>query len=62
MTHPKGPDTGATFFCNAIFLEGCHTMQFVARNVAKVELDSTSATVARKKSFNVCPGLRAVFN
>ena len=25
---------------------GCHTMQFVARNVAKVELDSDSATVA----------------
>ena len=31
-------------------------MQFVARNVAKVELDSTSATVACK-SCTVCPSL-----
>lgn len=34
-------------------------MQFVVRNVAKVELDSNYATVAcknSKKSYTVCPG------
>ena len=36
---------------------GGHTMQFVALNVAKVELDSTSATVVRNvaRSCTVCP-------
>ena len=35
-------------------------MQFVARDVAKGELDSTSATVTRnvaRKVVTVCPGL-----
>ena len=35
-------------------------MQFVARNVAKVELDSTSATVARNHAGKVVPCVRAL--
>ena len=38
---------------------GCHMMQFVTRNVAKVELDSTSATVARNVGRKVAPCVRA---
>ena len=40
-------------------------MQFVALNVAKVELDSTSATVARnvsRKCCTVCSGLNGTLN
>ena len=57
----KGPDT-LLFSCNVasnkiffFFLGGggCHTMQFVVRNVAKEELDSTSATAARNVARNV---------
>ena len=37
---------------------GCHTMQFVAHNVAEVELGSTSATVARNIAKKVAPCVR----
>ena len=56
-----GPDTRCNFSCNVarnkIFC-GCHTMQFVARNDAKVELDSTSATVAHNVARKVAPCAR----
>ena len=38
---------------------GCHTMQFVPPNVAKVELGSTSAFVARNVARKVVPYVRA---
>ena len=37
----------------------CHTIQFVVRNVARVELDSTSTTVARNVERKVTPCVRA---
>ena len=38
---------------------GCRTMQFVARNFAKVELDSSSANVARNVAGKVAQCVRA---
>ena len=38
----------------------CHTMQFAARNVAKVELYSNSANAARNVVRNVAPCVRAL--
>ena len=48
----KARTQGATFLETLL---GCHAMQFVARNVAKVELDSTCATVARNVTRKVAP-------
>ena len=39
---------------------GCHTMQIVARNAAKLELDSTSAAVGRYFAREVAPCVRAL--
>ena len=61
IMHLLGPDMWCNFSCdvarNKIFW-GCHTIQFVARNVAKVELDSTSATFASNVARKVASCVR----
>ena len=57
----KGPNTRCNVSCNVApnkIFWGCHTKQFVTRNVANVELDSTSTWNAQrcKKNCIVCLG------
>ena len=58
----EGPDALFNFSCNVACVQqdflGVSPMQFVARTFAKVELDSTSATLARNVAKKVAPCVR----
>ena len=58
--YSKCPDIRFNFSCNVAVKKivwGCHTIKFVAPNVAKVVVDSSSATIAHNVARTVTPGL-----